>query len=212
MGLPCEMPPVPEDISIEKYEQLRSMDFDIFYLPALDFEGMEPLRKYPEWHYPLENPCRASVPNGSSRMTKRWVAVELLTHGRRSAENGCLEKPSERLCNRPKVISWRALQRNAIPETAKRLGLDCTVAGLLSAVEWNLIGNLLHYRRRLGESVPDWAVSASGEWTRDRNSAGQQALVGRKGNSGADKLQSVEWIDADDGRGPAFEFRTVITL
>ncbi len=213
LGRSCEMHPVPEDVSIEKYEQLRSLDFDIFYLPSLDLEGMEPFRKYPEWHYPLENPCRASGPNGSSRMTGRWVAVELRTHGRRSTEHRYVEKPSERLCNRPKLVSWNVLQRNALPETAKLLGLDCTVVGLPSALEWNLMGNLIHYRRRLGESVPDWAVSASGEWTRDRNPGGQRALVGSRGNNGADKLQSVDWIDADDdGRGRAHGFRAVITL
>jgi hypothetical protein len=212
LGIASEVPPLPEDISIETYERLRSLGFDIFYLPPVEVSGAGSFRRYPEWRYPLEERYWAARAGCGSPLTGQWVAIELLKDGQALGEAGNGAKTSGGSGRRPMLVSWDSLQKSILPETARLLGREESSVRLPSALEWNLLGNLLFYCRRTGEEAPEWPMTASRMWTHDRNDLGQHALVGKDGADGVGALEAVEWIGADEKSNSAFQFRALAVL
>jgi len=158
LGRPCAVPPVPEELSMGRFGQLRSMGFDFFYLPALGAVTAESCGRFPGWRYPLSDRYWIAGMNGTPLIEGRWVAVELAEGGQLQVGGDEGEKALHYTGDREKLASWDSLCGAILPKMSQLLGVDHSRVRLPFAIEWNLLGNLLRHRRR---RTPDAPVAES---------------------------------------------------
>ena len=195
-----------------RFGQLRSMGFDFFYLPALGAVTAESCGRFPGWRYPLSDRYWIAGMNGTPLIEGRWVAVELAEGGQLQVGGDEGEKALHYTGDREKLASWDSLCGAILPKMSQLLGVDHSRVRLPFAIEWNLLGNLLRHRRRLGEDAPEWGEMPDWEWAQDRNLRNQHVVVGKAGADGRDGLAAVDWVDAGPARRAAFRFRTLVLL
>ena len=207
-----EVPPLPEEITLERMERWEALGLEIHYLPPIDMSKEGDLKKWVKPNF--KNIDQPKLPPDAMLLPGRWVLVDgrkkpIYESGNQDYENdGCFlgpvfeelrkkglvenhENPRSRFNVSPKELE----KPEVVAAFAQAMGLEPGQVSLPRMVEFNILGNVHH---------PEWGQPPSdcGEWFADKYQAGQRRLDG--GGSGRGGLACVSWrvpVDRRDGVG-----------
>lgn len=143
----------------------------------------------------------------------RWVIVETIpkSHWNDPKGYGNGNDPLAKAMGLAKrfLVSWNDLHQIHFPRTAKLLGLPEQAVMLLTAEEWNLIGNLfLWLNAHRSMDLPDLGSTNSWEWCENAYGAGCRLIVGNSGYG-----RGLAGVDFDGGGRPGdVGFRVLAVL
>lgn len=200
-GKEIEVPPLPEEITAEKYELWKELGFDLHYLPDedlvkdRDLPGWE--KKPKDWFY--DQISEGKISADAVKLTNAWVLIDSRAkpqydNGNQMYENddkigNVLKKLRQQgmIENHKKAdsrfnISWDELNRVGVKAAlAKLLGVDPENLRLPRTIEWNYLGNAFH---------KEWGETNAWEWFEDSYDKGRARLIG--GNSVVGGLSSMD--------------------
>jgi len=218
-GHDVEVPPLPPEITPERYEKWKEMGLELHYLPAEEMKkdsNFPGWKKKPEdWFY--EKLKAKEIAADSATLPAAWMLIDgrekpNYKDGKQTYKEDVLAETLEDLRKRKIItefkvkgsrfnISWDELNK---PEVKKAIAdvLDVPEESLRlpRAIEWNYLGNAYH---------PKWGETDTWEWFEDSYQKGTRRLDG--GNSGYGGLSYVYW-GAPSGRSDFLGFRPQVVF
>jgi len=219
-GYDIDVPPVPDEITPEKYEQWKELGFELHYLPE---EDLTKDRDLPGWKKKPGELFFNQISDGklssdSTKLAGSWVLIDSRAKpqyddGKQIYENddqigdalgklrqqGLIENYKE--TGSRFNISWDELNKTEMKEAlAEILNTDPQNLRLPRAVEWNYLGNAFYEH---------WGETSIWEWLEDEYDKGQERLYG--GGSGNGGLSGVDW-HSPDGRDGGLGFRPLVVF
>ncbi len=202
-GYDVEVPPLPAEITMERYEKWKEMGFELHYLPA---EEMKKDRELPGWKKKprdlfYENIKDKKVDADAATLPGAWILADTrekpkYQHAEQMYQDDVLAKTLEELRKKKVIgafevegsrfrISWDELHKPEVKKAiAEALDVPEKYLRLPRAIEWNYLGNAYH---------PSWGDTDTWEWFEDSLGEGQRRLA--VGYSGIGGLSSVGWGD-----------------
>lgn len=208
-GYDIDVPPLPEEITLEKYEQWKELSFELHYLPEEDMTKDRDLpgwqKKPNDWFYNAIGERKISP--DATKLSGAWVLIDSrekprydnsdpMRRGEQMYENDDeIGNAFKKLRQRRVVkdhrkddsrfnISWDELNKDEVKKAlAKILGIDPENLRLPRAIEWNYLGNAFH---------KEWGETNVLEWFEDEYEKGRERLSG--GGSGGGGLSDVKEI------------------
>ena len=202
-GHEVEVPPLPEEITPERYERWKEMGFELHYLPS---EEMKKEANFPGWKKKPEDWFYGrleakEIPADAANLPDSWILVDTrekpqYENGKQMYKEDVLGPVLEDLRKKKIIedfevkgsrfrISWNELNK---PEVKKAIAHAMDVPEeylrLPRAIEWNFIGNAYH---------PEWGETNTWEWFDDPYMKGRGRLHG--GNSEYGGLSDLLWPD-----------------
>ena len=219
-GYDIDVPPVPDEITPEKYEQWKELGFELHYLPEEDLTKDRDLpgwkKKPNEWFFSKISEGEFSP--DSTKLTGNWILIDSRAKpqydkGEQSYENDdqigtALGKMRQQglIENYKKTgsrfnISWDELNKTEMKEAlAEILNIDPQNLRLPRAIEWNYLGNAFYEH---------WGETNTWEWFEDEYDKGQRRLNGGFSDHGG--LSDVRWY-APDSRLDHLGFRPLVVF
>jgi len=209
-GYNIEVPPLPDEITPEKYEQWKELGFELHYLPEEDLTKGRDLpgwkKKPNEWFFNQISEGKLSP--DSTKLAGSWILIDnrakpQYDDGEQIYENddqigsalgklrqqGLIENYKK--TNSRFNISWDELNKTEVKEAlAEILNIDPQNLRLPRAVEWNYLGNAFYER---------WGETNTWEWFEDEYDKGQSRLHGGFSDDGG--LSDVSWRSPGVRRG-----------
>ncbi len=208
-GHEVEVPPLPDEVTPERYEKWKEMGFELHYLPPEEmrkdaaFPGWK--KKPGDWFYGrLE---ANEIPADAAKLPDAWILVD--TRGKPKYESGKqiykddVLRPVLEDLRKKKIItdfetkgsrfniSWDELNKPEVKKAiAEAMDVPEECLRLPRAIEWNVIGNAYH---------PEWGDTNTWEWFEDSYQKGARRLDG--GGSGLGGLSHVDWDDPAERLG-----------
>ncbi len=226
-GYDVEVPPLPEEITPERYEKWKEMGFELHYLPdeelteERDLPGWKkkPGKKYADgWGIEFYADVKKDdLPKDALKLPASWILVD--TRGKPKYESGKqiykddVLRPVLEDLRKKKIItdfetkgsrfniSWDELNKPEVKKAiAEAMDVPEECLRLPRAIEWNFIGNAYH---------PEWGDTNTWEWFEDSYQKGARRLDG--GSSGYGGLSDVYW-DGPAARDDDLGFRPQVVF
>lgn len=148
----------------KQFWALKFYNFELFFFPKIDI-----LINYPNWEFPLEEYYWDDFWDGSMERTDlpgAWLAIEIIEkpdYGKYTNDELMHDIGiNTRFGHNIKVVNGVIL-----PLVAKKLGFESSKVRLPYLIEWNLIGNVFFYLKKLGYCYPDMGNGIMGEYCRN---------------------------------------------
>lgn len=141
----------------------------------------------------------------------RWVMVETINKSNWDDQSGYGDDPLAQALGLTTRFSksWDDLHETHLPKVAKLLGLGKKAVRLLTAEEWNLIGNLFNWlNANRNMTLPDLGSTNSWEWAENSYGGAVRLLAGGRGRGGLAGV-GYNWRG---GRGDVVGFRVLAVL
>ena len=222
-GADMEVPPIPAEVTQEKYEKWKEMKLELHYIPAAD---MTEDKQYPGWKkkptsninlFTATKDAQNKLALDTLKLNAAWVLVD--TRDKPAYNDGEQEYPEDTkmgavladlrtagtVSNFKKKdsrfnISWEELhQEDFKKKLAVLFDVKPEAVRLPHAIEGSFLGNLHH---------PSWGDTNSWEWYEDSYQGSTHLLGGYSASGG---LSGVSWYDAG-GRDVSLGFRPLIVF
>ncbi len=228
-GYEIAVPPLPDEITPERYEKWKKIAFELHYLPA---EKMGKGRQLPGWKKKPPNSFYVRIQNGelhpnSIVLPGAWALVDTREKpqsqdGKQMYQDDVLAKVLENLRQKKVIpefkvqgsrfgISWHELHNPEVKKAiAEALDVSEEFLRLPYAIEWNYLGNA-YYSKWGGTDTAEWFEDIY-EYPRPK---GEKRLLDEDrlfgGNSSGGGLSSVA-LDLPLQRDDQVGFRPLVVL
>ncbi len=228
-GYDVEVPPLPDEITPERYEKWKEMGFELHYLPneelgeERDLPGWKkkPGTRYtPDKNWGIEffdEVKNGNLPKDALKLPASWILVDgrekpQYQDGKQKYADDVLAETLEDLRKRKIItdfktkdsrfnISWDELNKPEVKKAiAEALDVPPESLRLPRAIEWNYMGNVYY---------PKWGETNTWEWFEDSYQKGTRRLDGGSSRHGG--LSYVRW-DAPDDRHDSLGFRPQVVF
>lgn len=194
-GYDIEAPPLPDEITPEKYERWKELGFELHYFPEEDMTKDRDLpdwqKKPNDWFY--EQISEGKISPDATKLSGAWALIDnrekpqydgvgqmyenddkignALKKLRKQGVIQKYEKADSRFS-----ISWDELNKAEVKEVlAKLLDIDSENLRLPRAIEWNYLGNAFNNQ---------WGETNTWEWFEDECDKGRKRLYGGNCHNG----------------------------
>ena len=214
-GFEIEVPPLPPEITPEKYKEWKEKGLELHYLPPIEmkedsnFPGwkQKPGKKFtPGQQYGIEffeAIKKGELPADAAKLSGAWTLIDTrrkpqYSNGDQRYDDDVLEPVLEKLRKKKLIgdfegkgsrfnISSYALEKPAVREAlAKALGIPVEAFHLPRVIDNNYLVNAFY---------PEWGETDSSEWFEDVYQSNERLFGGDSDYGG---LSIVNWLDADD--------------
>lgn len=196
-GHEVEVPPPPQELleiwGIAKEKGLTT--FEAHYLPAVDISRKT---RYPGWQFKLADKFwqRNSTKQVKTSNEGKWVLVDAITDSEVEQND-----PLTSVTNKDRLgASWNQTQAVILPSLADSLGIYPKHVRLMTALEYNLIGNVFH---------PEWQEGELAQWF---ESLTEETKPSKYRHYAKDNLTDVGSTSKKDYKHPAISSRPMIVF